>query len=493
MNIRHNIQGMMANQSFAKSIYQQRKAMDRISTGVKVNKSGDDPATMALSYKMKSQINGLSMAKRNSEDGISLIRTAESGLSEIQTHLTRMRELCLQAANGTLNDDDRKKVQEEIRNLEKGIDNIANYTEFNTINVLAPPIIKKDPPPPPKVDSVDVVFLLDNSSTMGGYIDSVKKGIEGFLNSFDGSLNIKISIVNLCEESVTLDFTSDVEEIKKNLGDTKSNTTKSYEVIKETVPGGKIGDQLSYGDNSKKVFVMFTDTYDETVGNPGYSGTKDEALSGVEGANIIDGYDDDIQVYSFLFNDYSGVAKDAYESIVDSTGGKIYNPVDANDIKDKLINDLSNDIKDNIPPDEPEYEEGKLKDILVQKGANENELMCIRLMDARAKSIGIEELSVLTAEEAANSLNRIDNAISLVSRQRALFGAYDNGLGMIYDNLGEKEINLTGSDSRLMDTDIGKEVMNLSIADILSNTSQAMLTQSIRVSESLSIILQNWR
>jgi flagellin len=112
------------------------KSMEKLSSGFRINRAGDDAAGLAISEKMRGQIRGLKQASRNAQDGISLIQTAEGALNETHSILQRMRELAVQASTDTNTDADRAEIQEEINQLYAEIDRIANTTQFNTMNLL---------------------------------------------------------------------------------------------------------------------------------------------------------------------------------------------------------------------------------------------------------------------------------------------------------------------------------------------------------------------
>jgi len=112
------------------------KAMLRISSGYRINSAADDPAGLAISEKMRAQIRGLNMAAKNIQDGISLVQTAEGALNETHDMIQRMRELAIEAANDTLTDDDRQKLELEFQELKKEIQRISTDTEFNTKTLL---------------------------------------------------------------------------------------------------------------------------------------------------------------------------------------------------------------------------------------------------------------------------------------------------------------------------------------------------------------------
>ena len=136
MIINHNIAALNTHRQLGSNNAAASKNLEKLSSGLKINKAGDDAAGLAISEKMRSQIRGLDMAQKNSQDGISLIQTAEGSLNETHAILQRMRELADQSANGTNTADDRKAMQNEVAQLKEEIDRIGNTTEFNTQKLL---------------------------------------------------------------------------------------------------------------------------------------------------------------------------------------------------------------------------------------------------------------------------------------------------------------------------------------------------------------------
>jgi flagellin len=137
MVINHNLQAMNAQRQLGINSTNLSKASEKLSSGLRINRAGDDAAGLALSEKMRSQIKGLNQASRNAQDGISLIQTAEGALDEVHEMLKRMRELSVQSANDTYTDSDRSKIQLEVDQLISEIDEISNRTEFNEQKLLS--------------------------------------------------------------------------------------------------------------------------------------------------------------------------------------------------------------------------------------------------------------------------------------------------------------------------------------------------------------------
>ena len=136
MIVNHNMNALNAHRNMTGSTTQAGKSMEKLSSGLRINRAGDDAAGLAISEKMRGQIRGLDQASRNSQDGISMIQTAEGALTETHSILQRMRELSVQSANDTNTVDDRQNIQDEMNQLVEEIDRIANTTEFNTKKLL---------------------------------------------------------------------------------------------------------------------------------------------------------------------------------------------------------------------------------------------------------------------------------------------------------------------------------------------------------------------
>lgn len=136
MRINQNISAMNTHSSMVKSDVGISKSLERLSSGLRINRAADDAAGLAISEKMRGQIRGLQQATRNAQDGISLLQTAEGALNETHSILQRMRELAVQASNDTLTNSDRAEIQKEMDQLTKEVDRVADTTEFNTKKLL---------------------------------------------------------------------------------------------------------------------------------------------------------------------------------------------------------------------------------------------------------------------------------------------------------------------------------------------------------------------
>ena len=136
MRINTNLNAMIATNQMSKNTALAGSSMEKLSTGLRITKAGDDAAGLAVSEKMRAQIRGMEQAERNVQDGISMVQTAEGALEEAGNIAQRMRELGVQAGNDTLSDDDRTKVKEELKQLQDEMNKISEETKFNGKQLL---------------------------------------------------------------------------------------------------------------------------------------------------------------------------------------------------------------------------------------------------------------------------------------------------------------------------------------------------------------------
>ena len=137
MIINHNLNAMNANRQMGINNTNQGKSIEKLSSGLRINRAGDDAAGLSISEKMRGQIRGLEQSSRNAQDGISLIQTAEGALNETHSILQRMRELSVQSANDTNIAEDRELIDKEFQQLKEEVDRIAKQTQFNKQSLLS--------------------------------------------------------------------------------------------------------------------------------------------------------------------------------------------------------------------------------------------------------------------------------------------------------------------------------------------------------------------
>jgi flagellin len=231
MRINHNISALNTYRQLTFNNTQAAKNMEKLSSGLRINRAGDDAAGLAISEKMRGQIRGLEMASKNSQDAISLIQTAEGALNETHAILQRMRELAVQSANDTNTDEDRSALQEEIQELIAEVDRIASDTEFNTQKLLDGTFTSK-------VFHIganagqSITLDINNMSSTGLSIDSIdittQTDADGALTTLDDAIKL------VSEERAKLGaYQNRLEHTINNLGTAAENLTAAESRIRD--------------------------------------------------------------------------------------------------------------------------------------------------------------------------------------------------------------------------------------------------------------------
>lgn len=489
MIVNHNKNALSALNKLNSSNALAGKAMSKLSSGVRINSTADDSSGASISQKMKAQIRGLEVAGRNIQDGISMINVAEAALGNIQDgHLLRIRDLCVQSINGTLTGEDRTKLQDEVNQIISSIDEIAENTEFNEINLLSPEII--EPVPPYTPGKADVIFVIDRTGSMGSKIEDVKNNIDAFISKMSSNgVEVSMGLISYAEVNSSGDdkniikypITSNIDEFKANLNNITVNGGGDYEEsglegIMDSANGA-----LSYPlrDGATKQIIMVTDA---TVHDNSTAGDHKSKFDINDVASTLQANNIKLTVVS---DDRTDV-KNQYDKLITPTGGQF---IDMNsNFSDKL-----GVFADKIIEDSGSLPIVKDMPILnLQVGPNMGHEFKVELFDARAVSLGIKDISVRNPEAAELALQKIDSAIEMVSAQRSKFGAYSNALEHIYNNVTNYNENITSAESRISDADMAKETLTLSKYSIIEQAAQSMLSQSMKMQESIMNLMEKW-
>ncbi|WP_183186999.1 flagellin N-terminal helical domain-containing protein [Anoxybacteroides rupiense] len=231
MRIQHNISALNTHRQLAFNNTQAAKNLEKLSSGFRINRAGDDAAGLAISEKMRGQIRGLEMASKNAQDSISLIQTAEGALTETHAILQRMRELAVQASNDTNVSADRTAIQSEIDALVSEINRISQNTEFNTQKLLDGTFNNK-------VFHIgansgqSITLTIANMGASALTINSLSVASSGSANSAITSINNAIETVSK-ERSKLGAVQNRLEHTINNLGATSENLTAAESRIRD--------------------------------------------------------------------------------------------------------------------------------------------------------------------------------------------------------------------------------------------------------------------
>lgn len=272
MRINNNIPAMNSHRQLTFNNTQSAKNMEKLSSGFRINRAGDDAAGLAISEKMRGQIRGLNMASKNAQDSISLIQTAEGALNETHSILQRMRELAVQSANDTNTTSDRKEIQKEIDQLTSEIDRIGNTTEFNTQKLL-------NGEKAGLRDAVDAEFTLQNNSRADISLATLSSGQKAF--SGTGTVIITKTGVDASGKATY--------DVKDPLGTLTGVALSSGKLSATGLSSGIAINNLDQLDTGESVTISIKGA-DE--GNQNVSGSLSMQIGANTGQNILIGIED---------------------------------------------------------------------------------------------------------------------------------------------------------------------------------------------------------
>lgn len=217
MRINHNITALNNHRNMGLNTSAAGKSMEKLSSGLRINRAADDAAGLSISEVMRGQIRGLEQAQRNTQDGISYVQTAEGAMNEVSAMLTRMKELNVQKSNGTYSSTDTNNINAELSELGAQIDKIMENTTFNGISITA---------------GVDIV-IDDTGTTIS--IASIDTGDFSSLGSSTGLSDIETAIKSVATERANLGAKQNrLEYTSNNLGTTVENLTAAESRIRDT-------------------------------------------------------------------------------------------------------------------------------------------------------------------------------------------------------------------------------------------------------------------
>lgn len=506
MRINNNLMSINAQRFMDRAADMQMESMVKLSSGYSINSAADNAAGLAISEKMRAQINGLKRAEVNAQDGISMMQCADGALDETAEILQSMRILAIQSANDTLAQGDRYKIQSEVDEFSSEITRISNTIEFNGKRLLNGGLISDT----------------ENGSDMNLQIGSAPGQSMSFgIKAMDAhSLGVDRRV---SEATVEI---GDGDVVGVNLSETGGAlvdgnvievTTGTIEAQKAKKEGNKLG-LLNFKDigpiilNGKSIVLTYTR-------NLYYEGTLYNPYMGLNGKYLAKYLQNDINAVS----DLEGKFVVSWEEIGDHDGHFIINTVNTGTDARIEFHDITSSGSleilgfDTIPKygtDESytvTFGDGVRTDSIVEidnnstsatgtgdfagitielDGAISNNSSTVILDISSGTATTIEDdgtvndavvnegIDVSTGSTARDAINTIDEAIALVFEEKAKIGALENRLEHVINNILTTSENLIDSESRIKDIDMAKEMMEYTRLGILMDVSQAMMAQA---------------
>lgn len=469
MRINHNIPALRALHQLNRSNNKLDTTLERLSSGLRINRAADDAAGLAITQKMDTQVRGLEQANRNAMDGISLIQTAEGALSEVHSMLQRIRELAVQVSNGTYDASDREAVQNEVEQLQTEIQRISNDTEFNEMKLLNGSIDRRAFS---SDETVAEIVSMSDTVTPGAYefevtqeatqTDAVGGAIIG--GFFDGNNEATISgTVNINGEQVEINVGDTADDVFGKLRDICERVDITLESSATPLDNGEdlTLTHNKYG-SAYEINITGTSALLTGLGLDAITDTPGEDMAVVIDADPnVSGFPADVTVDT-SGNEAVFRASNNFELRV--AGGGDANPVTINILETGPLN--------------------------LQIGANEGQFMEVRIQEISPKTLRLTEMNLTTVAGAQAAITIADEAITTVSSVRAKLGAYQNRLEHTIANLQSAGENMTASLSRIQDADMAYEMAQFTQQNIIQQAGTSMLAQANQRPQSLLQLLQ---
>lgn len=514
MRIQHNIAALNSYRQLNTNNSAISKNLEKLSSGYKINRAGDDAAGLAISEKMRAQITGLETAQKNANDGISLVQTAEGALTEVHSMLNRMVELATQSSNGTYSDDvDRENLQAEVDSLKEEIDRISEGTNFNGINLLDGSLgSTSGASTGVKVDfaglDANANFLKLNSATAQsvsitfdatGVSTANETSIEITFSDADGNLQTKT--VSFTAANAGLAHADNEDVIEKALQDAFGDGyTVSGATGKFTITANEAG--------ASKFKVFEVNASDGTTKDVGAVAVENEGANAYYSIDIaqletFNGKNADNSIFEINGQKFAFTTADKAKELdpdvhyvtIDSAAPEAADRqgmIDLINAKTGLaaVDDGTTDTQINLKESEATGTTGKGLVLQVGDTADDFNKITVEIGAMDTTSLGIGGIDIGTAAGADAAIDKIKAAINTVSSTRGDLGAIQNRLEHTINNLGVTTENITSAESRIRDTDMADEMMAYTKNNILVQASQAMLAQANTLPQGVLQLLQ---
>lgn len=528
MRINTNISAIISNNALQKAQNSLSDSIQRLSSGYKINSSADDPARCAISEKMRIQIRGLQQANNNTTDGVSVLNTAEGAIVEIQSMLTRLKELTVQAANDVNSDDERSAIQQEIDNVNQEIDRISEQTEFNTQSLINGNLSRR-------------VYSDTQGVNQLSISDGYKAGIYGITITQDARQAVAVcgQITMTAADTITKDQEGTISVNGYKIGIEEGDTLDT--IMDKLVSGVNLtgGKAFATADAANNTKTNGTDYAGYTASST-YTGSSlvimtnqygrdqklditcsNEQLAGLLG--LTDAYDADGSGEGIHAEGSDVIAEFAQET--DENGNATGSRVGFGDsavlstngtkvtVKDVNNKEFVMDIPGNVAgtvfddsvgakqsgkslpsggtPTDINQEVTDVGTMSIHVGANENQVIVLDIPPITTYTIGTDNINVMTSYTSQLAIASVDTAINYVNSVRSKIGAYENRFEHTTNNLEVSEENVTKALSAKIDTDMAEEMTEYTSQTVLTQAATSILSQANQRPSEVLQLLQN--
>ncbi len=520
MRINNNMSAVITNNQLLGTEDTLANVMEKLSSGFSINHASDNPSGIAIAGKMQAQIEGLAQASKNGSDGISVLQTAEGALNEVTDMIQRMRELSVQAANGTNSISEKKSIQKEIDSLLEEIDRVAETTQFNNINLLNGSLdnrsyaehatrIQTSNSVPAGLYELTINSAAEQAATQADVaaadvhnsqvVNSYNNTTTDFSVSTPAYTNFKEFIDGMTwTETVTDNTTGAVISTKSGSGlgmsgsiiinghsvELTQGTSGEgvYELLRDAceVAGAEISspegagtysiNSIKYGADANLKIEFSSISFAQCLGF--FSGVTDTTTAAIDhkvgkNADISLTFDDGSG--KSMFGKHASYKTDGNHITVTDVGGfemsflaeAGYEKDDTQNIDGKIVFNVTD-----------------IGSMNLHIGANKNQNMEVRIAAVTTEFMYIDDINVTRVNGAEDAMSYLDGALGYVTSVRSQLGAYENRLEHTTKSLDATEENMTSAISRIQDADMATTMVEYTKLNVLEQAGTSALAQA---------------
>ncbi|MCD9536559.1 flagellin [Photobacterium carnosum] len=485
ITINTNVTAMTAQRNLNSASSSVADSMSKLSSGLRINSAKDDAAGLQISNRLTNQTNGLNVAMRNANDGVSMAQTAEGAMSESTTIMERMRELALQSANGSNSDKDRDAMQKEMGDLQSEMNRIADTTSFGGQNLLDGSFGEKSFQIGSNSNETQSLKLMDVSShaigreyqsidTAGTFSQTLTAGTSNAPGSVTVEVDGKSSKIDLNKDMSSNDIANKINNIDGISDVSVANQVTLSGIAVDNGQGDTM--TLSVGSNSATLDGSEADNK-AIVAKLADAGISAKLADDADASSdiIIDTGSDKLNIKGT--EGKSGTpAADLAVTINGGTASNSAAIVASIETAGTLTVDFS--------AAKVDAGVGSLK---IADGGNAAGVIAIDTSKTTTESVASLDLS--TQEGAQNAIDVLDSAMEQVDSKRAEIGAFQNRMSHTMSNLANINENVNASNSRIKDVDFASETINMTKGQILQQAGTSILAQAKQIPQAALSLL----
>ncbi len=498
MKINQNMSAVRANNQLLRTENRLAASVERLSSGYKINKPGDNPAGMAISNKMRAQINALNQAESNVSDAISVMQISDGALNEVSSILQRVRELAVQAANDTNCYEDKQSIQAEIDQLKDEVTRISTDTEYNKKNLLDGSSDLRTYATPNSATRINV----SNTVTAGDYAFNVTESADkakmtfstdGLFDAATGEIPADYDKEKIYLNGVTMTLTEGMtkEEFYLSL----RNTAEQAGVSLEWQDDGTVSFESNEYGTSAEIAISLSQKLNGVFDVKDAADEAEDQQTAAYNAETkrveltVFGENAEVSLTDKKNPDGTNVSGFTSTATVTTDGNRI-KITDFNGFTIDFL--LDENYGEAAATDEGNFklEVTDLGSMTIQTGGNQYQTIDISIPEVSAETLYLDTVDVTVAGGSDRAITTIDEAIARLGEVRSRIGAFQNRLEYASRSLSETEEDMTAAYSNLLDTDMAEEMVEYTQQNVLEQATTSVLTQANDIPEMVLQILQ---